>query len=521
MTLPALLPGSVLGGEGPARAADPAATPAPPRPKNVLLIMCDEYHAQAFSFLGHPSVRTPNLDRLAGGGAVFENAVCAYPVCSASRGALHTGRWPHATGVHLNVDPDPNPDPSVGLRADATLMASGFHDHDYQTYHHGKWHIGDVTRHACYNWNPQAKSFPRGDYLPALARYSRTHRLPAGLPADLHTYWGWPVFETPRMRTFHELHPTLPYMAGRWTLPSEMDPTTFITNQALADIEACGGKPWMITWSEPGPHGPHLVQDPYYSRVDPARIVLPANTARPACLAGDPSCQAYDLMGEEGVREYLRCYTALIMKIDDQIGRILEKLRQTNELDDTLIVFTADHGDMCGSHQAAGGKAVWAFYDEIVRVPLLMHWPKGIRGGRRVKTLVNNVDLMPTLLDYAGLPVPEHCQGRSLRPLIDGAEDLARPAFCEATHPTAVAVRRMIRTQEWKLWIHDQGLPPQRPLPEARPMALYHLAEDPGEERNLAADARYAGVRRQLLDRLVEWMKATQDPWLDYVPHWS
>jgi arylsulfatase A-like enzyme len=223
-------------------------------------------------------------------------------------------------------------------------------------------------------------------------------------------------------------------------------------------------------------------------------------------------------MGEEGVREYLRCYYALIQKIDDQIGRILKRLQERGELDDTLIVFTADHGDMGGAHRAAGGKAIWAFYDEIVRVPLVMFWPRGIRGGRRVKTLVGNVDIMPTVLDYAGLPLPKQCQGESLRRFIDGQEDLGRPAFCEATHPQAVAVRRMIQTREWKLWFHYQGAPQRIPLPEVRPMALYHVSVDPGEEHNLAADPRYADVRRQLVERLVRWMKATHDPWLKYLP---
>ncbi|PIZ43523.1 MAG: hypothetical protein COY42_15670 [Armatimonadetes bacterium CG_4_10_14_0_8_um_filter_66_14] len=226
----------------------------------------------------------------------------------------------------------------------------------------------------------------------------------------------------------------------------------------------------------------------------------------------------YDYLGEEGVREYLRCYFGRIMKIDDQLGRLLSGLEDRGILDDTLLVFTADHGDLCGAHRTAGGKAIWAFYDEIVRAPLFLHWPKGIAAGRRVQTMVNNVDLMPTLLDYAGLPVPAQCQGLSLRPFVEGTEDLNRPGFCEATHPTAAAVRRMISTHEWKLWLYYQGRPSEQPFKESRPLALYNLTEDPGEERNLADDPAHAKVRRELLDRLVEWMKQTDDPWLAHLP---
>lgn len=509
---------SLLGSAAPALAEDRK------KPKNVLLLMTDEHNIRAMSYVGNRFALTPNLDRLVRGGVTFENAYCAHPVCSGSRASLHTGMWPQTHGVHLNVGV-PEADPSKGLPPDTTLMASVFHENGYKTYHHGKWHIGNVRRHPCYNWSPRALCHPLMDYVPYVTEYNRTHPVPKDLPQGGRTdvgavfcLYGWPLYEIPKMRAFTDKHPDL-YPAGRWAIPLEAHYTAYLADQVLQSLKECGTDPYMITWSDPGPHGPHFCPDPYYDRTDPAKIDLPPNLDRPDYYKNDPSCVAYDGMGEEGVREYLRCYYGMIMLIDDQIGRILKEIERRGELDDTLIVFTSDHGDMCGAHQTAGGKAIWGFYDEITRVPLIMHWPKRIRGGSKVNTLVNGVDVMPTILDYAGLPIPSRCEGESLRRFIEGREDMERAAFCEATHPAAGVMRRMVRTQDWKLWIHYQkGADPHK-WTQGRPMAMYHLSEDPGEQRNLASDPAYAKTRKELIDRMLSWMSDVKDPWLNRLPH--
>jgi arylsulfatase A-like enzyme len=125
---------------------------------------------------------------------------------------------------------------------------------------------------------------------------------------------------------------------------------------------------------------------------------------------------------------------------------------------------------------------------------------------------------MPTILDYAGLPIPSQCQGESLRKFVDGREDMDRAAFCEGTHPTGGILRRMVRTQEWKLWIFCQGNPEKPTWPQKRPMELYHISEDPGEEHNLAEDPAYAKVRKEMVDRMISWMKDIKDPWIDKLP---
>jgi len=495
------------------------------RPKNVLFLMTDEHNIRHLSANGHTQALTPHLDRLMRGGVYFENALCSYPVCTPSRGTLHTGMWPHTHGQDLNVNDAKHTGPTIpggirgGLKADTHLLATSFHEQGFACYHEGKWHLGDVRRHACYNWNSRARSDDLS-YRPMLREWLKAHHPAADLPPGRwHEIGGWPIYALPGMEKFKATG--LPYVAGRTSLPLNMDYSAYYTDRALADLQECGPRPFMLTWSDPGPHGPHVVPEPYYSAVDPAALPMPTNLFRPAECTSDPSCQSYDklleFMGAAGLREYQRCYCGLVRKIDDQIGRLLAELERRGDLDDTLIVFTADHGDMCCSHRTAGGKAIWEHYDEIVRVPLIFHWPRGIKGGRRLRTHAEGVDVMPTILDYMGLAIPVQCQGRSLRNYMEGHEDLERPAFCEASHPEANLVRRMIRSHEWALWFYCQGTP-GKPFAERRPMALYDLVADPGEEHNLAAEAHYADVRKKLIGRIMGHMEESRDPWLKHMP---
>ena len=446
-----------------ARALGDLLPPGGPRPKNVLFLMTDEHNIRYFSGNGHRQALTPTLDRLMKEGVYFENAHCAYPVCTASRCSLHTGMWAHTHGQNLNIDaPDNNLPGLHGLAADTHLMATSFHERGFFTTHRGKWHCGDVRRHPCYNWNPTNNDENAG-WRAWVSDWYKSNPVPKGLPPSaLYDAPPFPIYGIPGMKEFNATK--LPYRAGRTTLPLEAERNYYWSQLALSDIRQAGNRPFMITMSDSGPHGPHTVMDPYYSAVDPGAIPLPVNHFRPEQCAGDPSCRAYDKLhelcgGEAGWREYLRCYTAMIRKIDWQFGNLIGELDKRGDLDDTLVVFTADHGDMCCAHQTAGGKAVWEFYDEIARVPLIMRWPRGIPAGKRIRTFANGVDLMPTILDYMGLPVPAQCQGQSLRRYIEGGEELDRPGFCEATHPIANVARRMVRTHEWALWFYCAGKP--------------------------------------------------------------
>jgi len=284
---------------------------------------------------------------------------------------------------------------------------------------------------------------------------------------------------------------------GCSVVPPELLPETQITNQVLALIDRHAGKNFMITASWSPPHDLWVIPEPYYSLVDRGKIELPGSTDVPAWDRRGPSKRLGDLMGPEGIREYAAIYHGMVKYIDDQVGRVLKKLDDLGLANNTLVIFTSDHGDMVGAHGCIG-KSIFSFYDDLVRVPLLMRLPGRVRPGTVVKQPVSQIDLMPTILDYVGQPVPRKIHGRSARPLLEGRDVKWRDhAFCQRAN-----VARMLRTERYK-YVY-------RPKP--RVVALYDLQKDPHEDDNLAADPARAEVVRRMHIRLLEVMARDGDP---------
>ncbi len=208
------------------------------------------------------------------------------------------------------------------------------------------------------------------------------------------------------------------------------------------------------------------------------------------------------------MREFLRIYYGMVLLIDDQVGRILKTLENEGVLDDTIIVFTADHGDMAGGHGMAW-KSTSAFYDEVACVPLLIRYPRRFEPQTN-EMAVDLTDVMPTLLALTGQAIPDHVQGQNLVPFLTGEKaqsEARRFAFSERivanrgrTRQVASDARGsfMIRGQGWKYIRYDQG-----------DEYLYHLAVDSGETTNLVAEPKYATQRKMLAEELNTWLKTT------------
>jgi len=192
--------------------------------------------------------------------------------------------------------------------------------------------------------------------------------------------------------------------------------------------------------------------------------------------------------------------------MDALIGRILDALKAQGLENDTLVIYTSDHGDMQTAHGMTC-KSIQAFYEEILRVPLIARYPKTIKPGKLIDTHANSVDMMPTLLDFVGQPIPKGVQGVSLKPLLEGkASDDDRPAFCERTQsPTNVS--RMIRTPDWKYSVYA-----------ANRRELLDLKNDPCEIKNLADDEKRKPIVEEMHKRLRQQMERTSDPALDALP---
>ena len=483
----------------------------------ILIIMCDQLNARTLGCYGGP-VPTPNLDRLARQGVLFTNATCPTPFCSPTRASIITGMYPHAHGITYNVmrrdyPMVTAPPTQQGITVSDVTTEKILHEAGYATHHYGKWHLLDDDLPYYTDMFTE-----HGAYAQEMAdTFAAVRQRPPSQWMDWYR-WALPVTRTPafqqaiqaaQQRWGKPRHLEFVAKMGRLELPLEQNFDVRTADKTIARIRALANRPSMITCSFNAPHDPNVAPAPYYEMFDLAAIQLPSNHGvRETRFEKSWSRQMVSGFGSSGLREFLRIYYASVKMIDDQVGRIMEALKQTKELDQTVIVFTADHGDMAGGHGMAW-KSNGSFYDEIVVVPLLIRYPR-LFSPQRCKLAVDLTDLMPTLLEIAGQPIPKQAQGQSLVPYLTGRRDSAqarRYSFAERVRANRQNTRRvepgtpgsfMVRGQGWKYVRYWDGTE-----------YLYHLATDPGETRNLASQADSAPVKRQMGGALQEWQQRT------------
>ena len=446
----------------------PASTTAAPersRP-NVVFLYTDDQARWALGAYGNAEIRTPNLDRLARQGTLFRNAFTTTPVCSPSRAAMFASRYPTQLGIDDWINPNSEPDlgvaPSV-IGWPELLKANG-----YATALLGKWHLGT-----------------RDEFHPTRQGYDRFFGFRDGgnRPIDPHL----------------EVEGQVRQLEG--SLPD------LLVDQGIAFVEANRDRPFLLSVHFRAPHAPYAP----VSEVDSA----PYRDL-------DPTIPDFPGLQRERVKKLTREYYASISSVDRNVGRLLETLDALGLSKDTIVIFTSDHGYMIGHHGLwHKGNATWLvegqkgrrpnMFEESIRVPLIVRWPGVIEPGRQLERVVVNIDLFPTILDLVGLGVPENLTiaGRSFAPLLRGEQDDAPPKSDEAyfgqynMHHGDVARMHLIRTPEWKLIRHFE--------PDGVD-ELYHLADDPGETRNLAASAEQRDRFQALDRRLHDWMSSIGDP---------
>ncbi len=488
------------------------------RRPNILFLWCDQLNASVIGPYGGP-VPTPNLERLARSGVVFENATCPTPFCSPSRASLETGRYPHAHGIVHNVNRRDYPaipagPTEEGIKANEATLGKCLHDAGYATHHYGKWHLLDedlpyypdmYTEHGAYA-DEMRETFasvgerPRAEWL---------------------DWYGWllPVDVSPEMRRAvaalgdrwdGHAHAEFITKMGRLLMPPEDTFDARVADRVIDRLHRLDDDPFFVVGSLNYPHDPNVVPSPYYEMFDPAEIDLPSNVDfLEGRFANEWSRRIVADLGEAGLREFLRLYYAATALMDAQIGRILDALDATGRADDTIVVFAADHGDMAGGHGMVW-KSTASFYDEVMRVPLIARYPGALSPGRS-DLAVGLTDIMPTLLDFAGAPIPAAVQGRSLAPWWRGDES-AGPApeytFCERVGPHSerrrvveadVRASFAVRGGGWKYVRHADG-----------EEFLYDLVSDPGETRNQAEDD--LPTRGAMGAVLEGWLRDTRYP---------
>ena len=467
---------------------------------NILWICTDQQRADSLGCYGNAFVRTPTIDRLAGTGALFEHAYCQSPVCTPSRASFLTGRYPRTTRCRQN---------GQSIPSDEVLVTRLLADAGYVCGLSGKLHISACHPSAC----PGIERRIDDGY----ADFHWSHD--PGPQWIANEYWQW-------LNEIGASFPITPVEGSDWVrfgVPAKWHHTTWCAQKAVTFIERAAEMehPWLFSVNMFDPHDPWAPPEeylaPYLARLDELPppnyvegelenkpIFQQIGQSRHYCASSAP------LITELGEREHRlirAAYWAMVDLIDAQVGRLLDTLERTGQAPNTIVVFTTDHGEMLGDH-GLFLKGPW-FYEPVVRMPLVVAWP-GHVVPQRSNALVELMDIAPTLLEAAGLPVHPGMQARSLWPLLTGTADAGHhrdDVYSEYYNvmPTSrppAAYATMLRTERHKLVaVHgrDEG-------------ELYDLAEDPQETTNLWLEPALQTVKVDMLKRLCDHMAETVDP---------
>lgn len=448
---------------------------------NILLILTDQQRFDSLSCTGCGVIDTPNLDRLAAEGTLFENCVCSSPVCTPSRASLWTGKDVPSHGVYRLYD---------DLSARETLFPEYLRRAGYRTGLFGKLHVSSLHKEA-------KERHPHDGF----DVYEWCNEAPFYMESPLHGYSRWLAEKDPAFR-----ETLMREGRNRKHIPAALHFTRWAAEKTCEFIETTpAGQPWFACMSVFDPHNPYdCGPRDYYDAVEERRIPDPVPAARePLSVHVREARSGY--MGDIGrlsaadLRAMRRGYHSTLKFLDDELGRVFCFLEESGRFDDTLTVFTSDHGDMLGDHGLlAKGNF---FFDACVNVPLLLRLPGRFSGGERIAAPVRNFDAAPTILAAAGFS-PE-----KLTALMPEARDLAARHFREFVvcryRNTGICCRNgywrdpemhgaMIRDRRWKLSHY----------PVTGEGELYDLWNDPREERNLWNEEGMAEKKRRMLREL-------------------
>jgi arylsulfatase len=459
---------------------------------NIILIMTDQQRFDTINALGAPWMKTPHLDRLAREGTAFSNCYVTSPVCVGSRASLFTGMYPHATGVFTNFHPwEPT---WVPWLADA----------GYHCVNIGKMHINPYDAKGGFHQRFFVENKDRPLFLDEHSR-------------ALYDEWDKALharkLEKPSRYTRHAADAEgyrNALGAFPWQLDEDMQSDMFIGDHAVWWLqERKATSPLFLQIGFPGPHPPYDPLPRYldlYKDVDipvpePSDDELAAQPPSHSALRNNMIRNNYDSVawkerpGKEEILRIRRHYAANVTMIDDKVGEIMKTLDERGYLDNALVIFTSDHGDALGDH---GHIQKWTMYEGSVKVPLIV-WSRGLTGSRRNDSLVQLMDIAPTVLEAAGIAPPASFEAKSLWPILKGeAEAIRTEVYSELARDhiqTGAEYMVMRRDARWKLVYY---------LGETCG-ELYDMSADPGEVRNLWSSPEHTELREQMVKDLLVW----------------
>lgn len=431
---------------------------------NVVFVFADQWRAQATGYAGDPNVRTPNLDRLASQSINFQNAISGCPVCTPYRGTLLTGQYPLTTGLFVN---------DVCLKPKGTTLAEAFKAAGYATAYIGKWHIDGHGR-STYIPPERRLGF---DYFKAL-ECTHNYNHSAYYAGDSHVKRFWEGYDA-----IAQTRDAIDYMRNRQK-----------------------SQPFLLMMSWGGPH------DPYFTAPTRYRAMYPEENIK--LRPNVPEARAAE------ARKTLAGYYAHCTALDDCLGELLKALDEEGIADDTIFVFTSDHGDMLQSQGEHHKQRPW---DESIRVPFLVRYPGRLgKEGKKLDGVIETADIMPTLLGLSGIAIPASVEGSDFTPCMEGkGGDPSRGAAVIACyHPFGQWARRAggreyrgLRTTRYTYVRTLEG-----------PWLLYDNERDPHQKENLAGKPEAAAIQRELDAELARRLKARKDDFLhgmEYIKRWG
>ena len=454
-----------------------SASPKRGKKPNIVLIVADDWAHMDLGIAGHPLLKTPNLDRLAAEGVRFTRAFTPNPICTPSRAALLTGQDSWTNGCYFFGMP---------IRPESKHFAQLFSQAGYETFYTGKWHNDAL---------PSQRGFTAGKYIGGGGPGSGGHFKP--MVRD---------FGGGNRRQIEQFDSELFTDAAVQFLHSRQAGSA---GHDHARLRRAGEKPFLLFVSYMTPHDPWTPPGKYATMYKPQAIELPPNFMPRPMNGSEPFKYYTDWHGKNlrdekqmvpfprtpaGLRDVRSRYYGTITHDDDQIGRILDKLDEQQLTEDTLVIFLADHGISLGAHGISGKQTM---YEEGIRLPLVMRYPRLKRGSAENPNLVSLIDIFPTICEAAGIAIPDSIEGKSLLGLYRGKAGTHRERiFASFVSPTRHRLNiRCIRTERYKLIHHlttDE-------------VELYDLEKDPYELNNLARQKRFSKLKKRLAAELLAW----------------
>ena len=444
----------------------PVSAAQPAQRYNLLVVQTDEHHFGTLGCYGGSIVGTPHIDAIAHRGALCSSFYATTPVCSPSRAALVSGLYPQKTPVVTN---------NIPLDDGVVTFAELLRRQGYATGYAGKWHLDGAGKPQ---WAPRRKfGFEDNRFMFNRGHWKKLIDTPDGPRVGSRNRRGRPDYG----------------LAGA---DSETFTTDWLCNKAIDFIRKNRERPFCYMISIPDPHGPNRVRAPYdtmYSGVD---VPIPASLRKRPQQAprwGRPA----DVTAAQ-LRQIMPAYYGMVKCIDDNVGRIVATLRSEGVLDRTVMVFTSDHGDLCGEH---GRLNKGVPYEASARIPFLICCPDRIPPGTVVTAALSCVDFLPTVMSLLEVPVEHAVDGRNAAPLLMGQEH----SWHDVTFLRSTSSREpwlCVVTSRYKLVYAADDV-----------AWLIDVQEDPQELTNIAAGEEFQPLVRQLTRELLNYAQAHQDPY--------